>query len=688
MKRDLTSLLSGATMPGDQAHSFVQSQLHSGEPQVAQYNPQGGWDTAKAWGQGLAGLTTPGAVADAAGYLGQPSMIENWKNGDKLSAVAQGAGVALPGFGKLAAALVPAVKLSDRTLRKVSQAKIAEGKISGAPLGVNSSQAEAARRGNYKSLVETGMAGRHWYDDSGKAIIDHVGGNVPLANQVAETGAITSASTGVDPNTQFMIRGHNQAMAGDPIATGRYPTAMGAQVNDVYRGEGAATGAKRSPFADQIAIGGNYYVKPDGQGHRGVHDIWDGEAWGYVKPDGTPLRRAFQENEHNWMDGQMDRVISDLNRDQVGGHGDWTPGNAQAAAWSGAKIAAGKLDPEGAAISYADIIPKNYAQGSRETVTGREWADPANTSLGAPRDVKDAYAAELHPAIYDETGRDRIASGYGMLTGKSFNGPGVFEGQVNPGTQTQVAVSRAVGSQDMGASDHKLMQGIESTYGLLGGQDAAAYHSFSPAKVPLNQANRAGINLGRTVNDDEMLALSKHFQTLAGQRGVDPQALVPSPTGVRMLDMNSNPQQFTTDAREAARVLGIDPKGSVNFGRGDGGYISQNDFGAGSQGSGYVRNIQQLENDRRNVGLASGFDASAPGIAKAWMEADRKFGFKPDNQLLETIRKAVADNGYAGLEELIRRGAIPMAVAAMIAPAYLGGGGQPAAAGSQSAPEL
>jgi hypothetical protein len=671
MKRDLASMLSGATMPGDQAHSFVQSQLHNGEPQVPQYNPQGGWDTAKAWGQGLASLTTPGAVADFAGYLGQPSAVENWNNGDKLTAVAQGAGVAIPGFGKLAAALVPAVKLGGRTLRKVSEAKIAEGKISGAPLGVNSPQAEAARRTNYKDLVSQGMAGRHWYDDSGKAIIEHTGGNATLANQAAEMGAITSASTGVDPNTQFMIRGHNQAMAGDPINTGRYPTAMSALGEEVYHGEGAATGAKRSPFADQIAIGGNYYNKPNGQGHRGVHDIWDGEAWGYVKDDGTPLRRAFQPNEHDWMDGQMDRILTDINRDQLGGHSDWTAGNAQAAAWSGAKIAAGKLDPEGAAISYADIIPKNYAQGSRETVTGREFGDPSRTALGAPRDVKDAYAAELNPAIYDETGRDRISSGYGMLTGKSFNGPGVFEGQINPGTQTQVAVSRGVGQQTLGASDRKLLDGVESTYGLLGGQDAAAWNSFSPAQTSLKSANRADINLGQTIGDDSMLRLTEHLKQLQQTRGMSdaPMAPVPTPGGVRLLDMGSG--SFAQDARGAAGVLGADPKSSMRIGQGDGNYIPHNGDG-GSPMSGYVRNIQQLENDRRNVGLPSGFDASAPGIAKAWMEADRKFGFKPDNQLLETIRKAVADNGYAGLEELIRKGVIPLSVAAMIGPAYLG----------------
>jgi hypothetical protein len=110
----LSDVFSGAKMPGDGAHNFVQAQLNSGEPQLPQYDPQGGWETAKGWGRDIATMSTPGAIADAAGALGGPSMRENWNAGDKLAALFQGASIALPGAGKLAMALAPAAKVARR----------------------------------------------------------------------------------------------------------------------------------------------------------------------------------------------------------------------------------------------------------------------------------------------------------------------------------------------------------------------------------------------------------------------------------------------------------------------------------------------------------------------------------------------------------------------------------------------
>lgn len=88
------------------------------DPQLPQYDPAGGWNTAKNAGAFLASLTTPGAAADAAGYLGGPSMRENAAAGDYGDAALQALGL-IPGVGllgkagvgaKMAMAAVPAAK--------------------------------------------------------------------------------------------------------------------------------------------------------------------------------------------------------------------------------------------------------------------------------------------------------------------------------------------------------------------------------------------------------------------------------------------------------------------------------------------------------------------------------------------------------------------------------------------------
>lgn len=86
------------------AKTFIRGLLDDPEdPQLPQYNAQGGWDTAANFGRMAAGMTTPGAVADAAGLLGGPSIRQNVSGGNYLDALLQGVGV-IPGVGMLAKA--------------------------------------------------------------------------------------------------------------------------------------------------------------------------------------------------------------------------------------------------------------------------------------------------------------------------------------------------------------------------------------------------------------------------------------------------------------------------------------------------------------------------------------------------------------------------------------------------------
>lgn len=560
----------------------------------------------------------------------------------------------------------------DRTLRKVTEEKLAEKKLSGAPLGITTPQAEAARRKSYLEHMLEGSAGRNWYDESGKAISKLTGGDETLANQFAENLAITSQSTGVPANTSFAIKGHNQAMAGMPINTGRFPASQSANIADVYGAQGGATGLKRSPFADQIAVGGNFYVKPEGQANRAVHDIWDAEAWGYVTPEGTPLRRGFSPAEHNWMDVQMNKVIEEANKRNLGGYSDWTPGRAQAATWTGAKIRAGDITPDQAAFSYADAIPLNYAQQSREAVTGRTTGHNVGL-LNAPIEVRRAYDEAVTNAMYSPEGRDVISQGYGLLTGPSFYGPGVFEGKINPGRQSLVAVGRETGSPLIDPASAALLNATESNYGLLTAQDAAAWSQLAPNKVPAKIADRVGINLQKTISDADMVKLNDFNNSLITKYKDKynledaPLALIPSESGVNILNFGLSNDDFQKEIKTIAKDFGVD-KNNIRYALGGNNYIPQDWTNKGLLGqSEYVKNIENIEKSRADAGLYSAFDKVSPGLASKMNEIDRQFGFEL-SPFIMTMRQAIADNGIAGLRDIIKKGAMPAVLVTEITP--------------------
>lgn len=557
----------------------------------------------------------------------------------------------------------------DRQLRKISEAKLLEKKIAGAPLGVVTAADEAARRKNYLNQVVEGMAGRNWYDDSGQKINFLTGENKNLANQVAETFGITSQSTGVPANTAFAIKGHNQAMAGMPINTGRFPATQSSNIADVYSAnQGMATGLKRSPFADQIAIGGGFYQKPVGQGHRAVHDIWDGEAFGYVNPDGTPLRRGFSPAEHDWMDEQTQKMITSANKNKLGGAENWTPGRIQAASWSGAKIRAGDINPDQAAYSYADAIPLNYAQQSREAVTGKTTGQNVGL-LNAPLDVRQAYDDAVTKAFYDQQGRDEISKAYGLLTDKSFYSLGVFEGNVNPGRQSLVAVGRETGSPLIDEASRQLLNATESNYGLLTAQDAAAWSQLAPNKVSAKSADRVGINLKNTIDDNAMTSLNDFNNSLAKKYKLDdaPFALVPSPTGVNIINFALPNDAFQKEVKAISNNLGA-TKNDIRYALGSNEYIPQDWQNQGLLGkSNYVKNIENIEQSRKGAGLYSAFDKVSPGLAAKINDIDKQFGFELSPYIM-TLRQAIADNGIAGLREIIKKGALPAVLVAEITP--------------------
>ena len=586
----------------------------------------------------------------------------------------------------------------SRQLRQVHPEKAAQREIPGAPLGINTPQAEAARRQSYFNHVVEGAPGRLWYDDSGGSIMSHVGENVDQAKRLGGSMAVTSGGTTVAANSGFGVKGHMQANLDLPIVTGRFPTAMSARIDEIYKNGGVPPGQKIGAYDDQLAIGGGYYQKGSaGQGHRAVHDIWDGEAWGYVNPDGTPWREGFQPAQHAWMDRQMDRVLSRLNDDRAAGFNDWTPGRAQAAAWTGAKLRAGDIKPGEEAFSYKQAIPRSYAQGSRETVPGSNTGHGAAEAAGrpgllnSPDEIRRAYDDEVAKIMYDAQGRDRIALGmgrYGGLSGSHFQGPGVYEG-VNPGRQTQIpvgkegAVSMRPGDPTVWRQNERVADGtivpvrnpktgvwedkvapkadavdpasrtfmdaVEATYGLGTAQKASAWSKEFDGPVPLR--NAAAFDFGRTITDTQAKAILK----IPGLN-MDKMAIVPTPEGMRVINLNYDPKDFDGVVAKIQQATGASkPRGVMS----EGNYFENAwDKPEGRVGQQFLEKITKPDMSGAAEALKVGFDRTAPELFGKLKTLDDQFfrehGFMV-SPLVQDMRAAVANEGHAGIANLVKR---------------------------------
>lgn len=560
------------------------------------------------------------------------------------------------------------------------------GEIVGAPKGVASLDQVESIITNYMRNMEQGAPQRDWYTTSGKSILSHAGDDHLRANKLAEAFSATSANTGVKANTGHAVKGHNQGTLGIEVRTGQFPTEMGNTIFDVYNNGGLTSGNKRTPFGENLAVGGGFRDVPN---PRPVHDIWDMRAHGY----GENYKGTASSEQHAFLDPLDAEIIRRANEQKLGGFDDWNPLRSQAAAWRGkqneAAIAKGKAPMDGN-YDFADALPDTYAQGSRETVPGKT-ANHGTGLLGAPYDVRQAYDDEIAKIIYDAQGRDRIAQNFGALSGSNFQGPGVFEGGINPGRQTQIpvgkdstgiipgdpvnwrdaqrtteSITRTTGKGETIAvpamrdasgnlvrapegymvdpASRTLMDAIEGTYGMATGQDATAWSKTFDAPLPVRNANVYNMPLDN--------ALAERLMQIPGF-DTNKVALVPEPNGFRLRNLNLAPDEFNALSARVADVAGK-PAGKFM----DGGY-TPNDWSApeGILGQQYLAKITQPAIPEARAALEQGFDANREIFAQI-RDVDQRFfkdhGFEVNN-VIQDLRSAIANNGIEGIRALAKK---------------------------------
>lgn len=376
--------------------------------------------------------------------------------------------------------------------------------------------------------VQDALAGRYgkpWYQQSGASILEHTG-SPESATALAGALARTSPSTDVASNLAHAIAMNNQYMAGMPLAAGRFPTQMGADVAKVYYGGEPVTGTKIGPFMGAVA----HQWSPDLFPHDFVNDIWNMRALEYPGAEGRLYEGKPSLGQHNFariVAGRAQQRLEDITGEA------WLPREVQAAAWTGVKSRLEGTTPEEAGLNFADAMARRYAQLSYEAAPG-ETTGHFPEYFSAPWELRQAYHNDIQAALTDPaSGRDIIAAHIGLPTGRTFPGVGYFEGAVNPGAQVPVAVGSAPGGALKGIDEasRELMATSERVRGLLLNQDAvAASRPIYTGKIPVSQRSLYDVDVGRGLTPDETLAVAKAMQE---ETGSDFFAPIATPNGFR-----------------------------------------------------------------------------------------------------------------------------------------------------------
>tara|TARA_R110002153_G_scaffold193269_1_gene346650 strand:+ start:27 stop:2822 length:2796 start_codon:yes stop_codon:yes gene_type:complete len=343
------------------------------------------------------------------------------------------------------------------------------GQYVGAPRGVTSPQALGRLRSNYIDQVKAGEAGAEWYTDASNWARS-VTNSDEEAQQLVDQLAVTSAGANVGTNLGFTVKGLNQAAVGAPVQTGRFPTRQSAQIEAIQGGSRESLGPKITPFADNLSVAWNPRMAS-----QPVHDIWQGRAMGYkdvsvksyptrkealdsitnkkgevsaaaeIIKDGDvyrierPWSAGFTDAQHAFMDREMATIVDMLNAGKVAGKTDWTPAEAQAAAWTGAKIRSGEIKPEDAAQHYGSFASRYTAHATTEQAPG-VGTGHLEGFLELPQGQREAFALDPRSSWADESGRDSIYAAVGIPTRTSRENVGAFRPASGGGLETNPGV--------------------------------------------------------------------------------------------------------------------------------------------------------------------------------------------------------------------------------------------------------
>mgnify|MGYP003647317343 CR=1 FL=1 len=529
------------------------------------------------------------------------------------------------------------------------------GQYVGAPSGVNTPQKLQDINQAYIEDVLQGTPGRNWYGDSSNWI-NQVAPE-KRSQAIADAIGVSSQGTGVDSNLGFAVKGINQFAQGSPVKTGRFPGNQSPLIEKALAGEQQHLGPKRQPFASNLSVAWN----PE-MANTPVHDIWQGRAFGYKTAKGKPWDAGFSPQQHSFMDDQMKVVQQQLNSQKAGGFNNWDPLNTQASAWTGAKIRAGDLLPEEAAMHYGNFSPKYQAMATHEQAPGAGTGHLENL-LSAPFEERLAYQ-NFAPWV-DSRGRDKLYGAGGLLTEPSTTmvgaytpkGTGLLE--INPGEVARPLVQQAGGKVLPGNA--QMLDMVESSRAYVDAQNAGAWHKIIPdSQSKPGDRNSLHIPMESSPSPKQM----KKLATLAEQNGM---FAVDTGKGVNLINdpyskigAKRTGKQFQQDVRtdfgqQVTSITG-QPGRPVKIETGYQDYESAwKDVGSGKATKQFLESLKQNEHFANNI------EPALQEKALANFQRDAKIAKSSGGKVREDIqraRKILATKGIVGLTAALASGVV------------------------------
>jgi len=535
------------------------------------------------------------------------------------------------------------------------------GKYRGAPDAIASEQALGGLRRKLRNSLSRGTIGRDWYEQSSESAEFLTGGRQGYKDLYTGTIAVTSQGASVPANQVFGVRGYNQAITGDQINTGRFPTAAAANIERLKSGQPTELGPKTGPFYEALN------VKPGESATRPTNDIWMGRAFGYKNPDGTEFSRGLTEAQHRFMDKEIDNLVDWANENQIGGQTNWTPEKVQASVWTTTKSEAENIDVSKAARDFSDELDPLTANINVESEAAKGLDHLAGTQTNpmlAQRLQEGQRGLLSNPA-----GQDLVSLEAGALTRETVPGFGYYKGESAPADVMQILAAPGKGSNQIDPGSDRLVRGIAATQGLLRGQESVGFNFIRTGGV--TERNAAAVPLGRAPTQGEMVTIGTQLDEEFGG------AIIPvnARDGVRFLVVD--------DLSGWATRSGIDPTDSKKVAQGWQKRVkelSQTEFDAtptfgvnsgdlvGSfeayQPSSYLPAIEQSGRAEELSRMAQNRAPALERLDESLIDEFPEIGTR--NAILIQTRRALAEGGIPRVRQLVDQGILPAAVLGLV----------------------
>jgi hypothetical protein len=389
------------------------------------------------------------------------------------------------------------------------------GAYKGAPKWVNKPKSRAGKDGAYTrlvdrlyKLVEEGISGRYWYEESGDEILRMLNNDVVEAEKFIELIAIYSPQTKVDVNTYFAVRAYEQFNNGVPREEFNVNAARDAKAISVLYDNESWAGRKTDNFYKNLMYSMlrdlpqseikklkldpdlyNEITKPV------TIDMWVYRAFGY---DSDALTDQKGQGAFGFAERELNRIAEELNAQLAEGEDIYMPHQIQAMLWTAIKARSENksvkqktekqsfdkgwmiYDEDGKrkftskenerkhlvnwtnnSLALDDaIVDTREASGSFKrflnTMNSRVLFEvvpspdlPVGRKLmGMDFEDKIKFSEQLHKIILDENGNDVLAAKLGIPIRVATKQTGGYEGGVEPNVVTELYPNKPKGTWD------------------------------------------------------------------------------------------------------------------------------------------------------------------------------------------------------------------------------------------------